>query len=137
MSVAEELRKKRDFVIIFVVLGLLLAMGLGAAFGEAVMWLWIVLMTVIVIVQLRIRCPYCGHLIQLKKTGTSLRENIGGSYTSPRIWDYCPGCHRDLTIPFDPNQPSPLDERGERTTSASGHGDHLPLHRHNEKAELR
>ena len=109
-TVVEELRAKRDFTIVFAISGLFIAMALGAALGRPVMWLWIMIVTIVVIVQLRLRCPYCGHLVQMKKTGSSFRDNLGGSYTSPKLWDYCPHCHRDLTVPYDPAMPSAKEE---------------------------
>jgi len=109
-TVVAELRRQRDMIIFFVILGLVIAMGLGAALGEAVMWLWILFMTIVVVIQLRIKCPYCGHLLQMKRTDCGGWKKVTGCYSSPKIWDYCPGCHRDLTIPYDPGLRSPLDE---------------------------
>ena len=110
-TVVSELRRQRDFIIFFVILGLLIAMGVGAALGEAVMWLWIVFVTIVVIIQLRLKCPYCGHVLQMKRTDCKGWKKFEICYSSPKIWDYCPNCHRDLTIPYDPKLGSPREER--------------------------
>ncbi len=96
-SVIEVLRQERDYTIIFVIVGLPLSVISGMIFGDAVMWLGLVLVTLAVIYRLRIKCPYCGHPVLVKKHDGHIRSG----YTSPVIWDYCPGCHADLTVPFD------------------------------------
>ncbi len=101
-TVIESLRRKRDMTLLFVFLGLPLAISSGIVFGDQVMWLGIVIVTIAVIYLLRIKCPYCGHLVQMKKG----RTGYWRAYSSPAIWDYCPNCHHDLTVPFDRNRPS-------------------------------
>ena len=96
-TVIEELRRKRDFTIIIVIFGLPVAVVLGVLFGDAMMWLGLLIVTIAVVYHLRIKCPYCNHPVLMKER----RSRFRCGYFSPAIWDYCPSCHRDLTLPYD------------------------------------
>ena len=98
------LRRRRNILVIFLPLYpifsilILLYFDIGEILSFLIMivGIWIWGMTILILSVKGGGCPYCHAAVNGFFTASGQR------WWSPAIMDQCPNCHRELTLPYDP-----------------------------------